>query len=94
MTEQIITLPKFDKVSITYTLYTANRRLCDIANICSVTDKFFCDALVSLKRIEEDNYLFIPEIKYIFGSIDKDNPRVEVLITPIENNINESDTHN
>lgn len=56
----------------------------DVSNVCSVVDKFFCDALVEEGRIPDDNYDHIPEIKYIFGEVDKTNPRVDVEIEHYE----------
>ena len=43
-------------------------------------DKFFCDALVSEKKLEDDNYTFLTSVQYQFGSIDKENPRVTVSL--------------
>lgn len=78
--DQINKLPTFKTVTLTYTLYPKTHRLCDVANICSVVDKFFCDALVSEKKLEDDNYTFLTSVQYQFGSIDKENPRVTVSI--------------
>jgi hypothetical protein len=83
MTLQIKKLPLLTKIKIIYTLYPATRRLCDVANVCSITDKFFCDSLVELEIIKDDNYLYIPEVNYVFGNVDKLNPRVEILIIQI-----------
>lgn len=77
---QLQSLPKFKEISLIYTLYPKTHRLCDVANICTVVDKFFCDALVSAKKIEDDNYTFLKNIQYKFGNIDKENPRVTVQI--------------
>lgn len=68
---------------IRYTLYPKTRRKCDVANICSVVDKYFCDALVELGCIPDDNYDFLKGVSYEFGSVDKDNPRVEAHIQEI-----------
>lgn len=83
MEDQIALLPVFDRIHLTYTVYPKTRRLCDISNVCSVHDKFFCDAIVDLGKLSDDNYKFLPEITYRFGEVDKNNPRVEILITPI-----------
>lgn len=84
MAEQISSLPLFDKVRVTFTLFPKTRRLCDIGNVCSVHSKFFLDALVELGKIEDDNYLFIPNEEYLMGEVDKDNPRVEIKIEEIK----------
>jgi Holliday junction resolvase RusA-like endonuclease len=83
MAKQIILLPQFNRVRLVYTLYPKDRRKCDVSNICSIHDKFFSDALVEMGKIEDDNYLYIPEIDYRFGEIDKDRPRVEIRIIEI-----------
>lgn len=72
---------------ITYTLYTRTRRRIDISNVCCIVDKFFSDALVMFHKIEDDNCNFIKEIRYKYGGIDKNNPRVEIIIdgVPYEN---------
>lgn len=81
--EQLEGLPTFEKCTFKYTLYPPNKRLCDVANICSVVDKYFSDAFVEAGKMEDDNYLFLPSVTYEIGEIDKDNPRVEVEITPL-----------
>lgn len=78
--DQISALPRFKKISLTYTLYPKTHRLCDVANVCSIVDKFFCDALVKNQKIKDDNYTFLNHIEYRFGEVDKDNPRVTVSI--------------
>lgn len=83
MAKQILMLPSFKKVKLVYTLYPKDRRKCDVSNICSIHDKFFSDALVEYGKIEDDNYLYIPEIDYRFGGLDKENPRVEIKIIEI-----------
>ena len=41
--------------------------------------------MTELGKWEDDNYTVIKEVTYKFGSIDKDNPRVEVIIELEEN---------
>ncbi len=81
MQEQIEQLPAFNKVSITYTVFFGSKRKTDISNVCSIVDKYFCDALVELGKLPDDNYEYIQDIQYKFGGIDKDNPRVEITIS-------------
>lgn len=76
-------LPPLQQVSLSYELYPQSHRLCDVANICSVVDKFFSDALVNLGYIADDNYQHVLGVQYLFGSVDSKNPRVEVTINPI-----------
>lgn len=73
-----------EPVQITYIVYPPNKRLFDIANICSIIDKFFCDAVTEANKWKDDNYQQIPKVIYSFGSIDKINPRCEIHIEKIE----------
>ena len=82
--EVISTLPNMNKISMTYYIYYPNNRVIDLDNIGSISAKFFQDALVSYGKIIDDSYKFITDIKFEFGGVDKDNPRVDVLIKEIE----------
>ena len=66
--------------NFTYTVYPATNRKFDISNVCSIIDKFTCDALQEYGIINNDNYKNIPEVIYKFGCVDKENPRVELEI--------------
>ena len=74
----------YDQIKLTYTYYPKDKRKRDISNICSIVDKYFCDSLVELGIIPDDNYEHLKEVKYVFGGIDRENPRVEVIIEPIK----------
>lgn len=65
----------------TYTVFPGSGRSFDIANVCSIIDKFTCDALQELGIIANDNYKSIPMVIYRIGKIDKENPRCELVIT-------------
>jgi hypothetical protein len=80
VSEQLRELPKLEKVCIRYYLFPQTKRLCDVANICAVVDKFFCDALVAEKVLPDDNYTHLLGVSYEFGEIDPTNPRVEAHI--------------
>lgn len=80
MFKQVSALPVMKKISITYTLYPGNKRLCDLDNILSIIAKYFQDTLVELGKLPEDNYLFIPETLFRFGVIDKNNPHCKIKI--------------
>jgi len=79
----LVQLPKLNQISLSYELYPPSKRLCDVANICSIVDKFFSDTLVNLEYIPDDNYEHVLGVQYLFGSVDVANPRVEVTINPI-----------
>lgn len=80
---QIDRLPSLNQVRIEYKVFPATKRIFDLSNVCTVVDKFLCDALVELGKLPDDNFNHLPEIIYSYGSVDKDNPRVEVSICPI-----------
>ena len=82
---EIKQLPFFNSISLTYVLYPQTHRKQDVANICSVVDKFFCDALTEAGKLTDDNYDYLKNIHYCFGSVDPNNPRVEVYIQNIFN---------
>lgn len=81
---KIYEIPPLDKAKITYTLFPGSKRLCDISNICSIVDKFFCDALVEANCLVDDNYTRLTNIEYKIGSVDPVNPRVEAVIERID----------
>lgn len=73
---------KMPGCKLVYTLYVGSAQRRDVANICSIVDKFFSDALVKQKIIPDDDFVCIPEVVYRFGGIDRKDPRVDVEITP------------
>lgn len=81
--DQIIKLPKFNKINIEYVVYAKTHRRFDVMNVGSVQSKFFDDALVLNGKLEDDNYNYIPNESVSFGGVDKSSPRVEILINEI-----------
>ena len=67
-------------IKLTFKLYRASNRITDRANVLSIHEKFFCDALTEWNCIEDDSDEYIQETKYITGGLDKENPRVEIII--------------
>lgn len=84
ITPFLVQIPKLKHCSLEYVLYPKTNRLCDVSNVCSIVDKFFSDAFVESGHLEDDNYTFIKDIKYRFGAVDPENPRVDVIITTEE----------
>lgn len=82
---QLKALPEFLKLeSIEYTLWRDNKRNCDVANVCSVVDKFFCDALVEAGKLPDDNWHYLKKITYSWGGILTDSSKksyVEITLT-------------
>jgi hypothetical protein len=64
----------------TYTVFPATGRKFDIANVCSIIDKFTCDALIEYYVIPDDSYKIISQVVYKIGKVDKENPRCELEI--------------
>ena len=76
---------KFDgKITLVFTLFRGDKRRVDRANILSIHEKFFCDALTFYGCIKDDNDNFIEETRYRSGQVDRENPRVEVEILKIK----------
>jgi len=50
----------------------------DVANVHAIVDKFFCDALVELGRLPDDNINYIVGASYMFAGFDRKNPRCEI----------------
>ena len=78
-----LTLPKLGKVKITDDLFTPNKRKVDVANVCSIVDKFFRDVLVNTGRLEDDSCSLLLSVEYRFGGIDVNNPRVDATIISV-----------
>lgn len=70
------------KAKVTVTLFKADKRRLDLSNVCSIVDKFACDAVVNQGLIHDDDCEHIPLIEYRYGGIDAKHPRVEVTIQP------------
>jgi len=68
-------------ISLHFVLYKGSNRLSDRANVLSIHEKFFCDALVGCGCLEDDSDTYIKETKYSSGGIDRENPRVEIIIS-------------
>jgi Holliday junction resolvase RusA-like endonuclease len=67
-------------VTIIYTYYPPDKRKSDLGNVLPIHQKFFEDVLVECGCIPDDNYNYINQVIYLFGEIDKSNPRVEIEI--------------
>lgn len=79
--DQIAPLPQFEWVHFEYILFPGSAREMDTNNICSIVDKFFCDAFVKAQKIPDDNYKYLRKTIFRIGEIDRNNPRVELHIT-------------
>ncbi len=70
----------YEKFNLEYLLYLPNLLKRDIANVLSVTDKFFSDALVEAGVVPDDNYLHLRKVVYQYGGMD-DKKRGYVDVT-------------
>ena len=52
----------------------------DLENFCAIHNKFLQDALVELWYIEDDSYVYINSISYIYGWYKKNIETIEVII--------------
>lgn len=65
-------LPVFTRIdSIEYVLYRNTKRRCDVANVCSIVDKFFCDALVEAGKLPDDNWHYLNSVTYRWGGVEE-----------------------
>jgi len=74
-------IPKpMKRVSVTYVVYPQTRRKFDLMNVVSIHSKYFLDTLVKLGKLPDDSYDYVIKESTAFGGVDKDNPRVEIII--------------
>lgn len=71
-------------IAVKITLWNGSERRMDLSNICSIVDKFTMDYLVKIKVIEDDDCKNITNVNYIYGGIDRDNPRCDIEIKELE----------
>lgn len=80
MKHQINALPALTMVAVRFVFYPKTQRITDTANVCSIHEKFFMDAVVELGKLPGDDYRYHVETGYKFGYVDPHNPRVEAEI--------------
>lgn len=72
----------WSEFEIEYTLFLPNKLKRDIANVLSVVDKAFCDALVTHNIVVDDNYNHLKLVTYKYGGQDVDGEGyVDIVIT-------------
>lgn len=80
----LIPRTKYDKpVELIYTYYHPRKGRVDIANVCSIIDKFTSDVLSEKNIIKDDNSEHLKRVTYQWGGVDKNNPRCELIIKTI-----------
>lgn len=79
--KELCSLPPMNKIRLEFKLFKGSLRRTDRANVLSVHEKFFCDALTKCSVIEDDNDDCIESTLYTSGGLDRKNPRVEIIIS-------------
>lgn len=72
------------KIKLEFVMWKYDNRHIDRANVLSIHEKFFCDALVETGCLRDDEDEYIEQTIYRTGGIDKTNPRVDIIITEID----------
>jgi len=62
----------FENFRIEYVIYLPNKLKRDIMNVGSIVDKFFCDSLVELGKVPDDNYNYLKKVSFSFGGLSDD----------------------
>lgn len=81
--EQLLGKEPMQKVSIVYRIYL-KRTNSDLMNFGAIIDKYTQDALVHYGILSNDSFKEVPEVHFVFGGIDKANPRAEVSVIPLD----------
>jgi len=81
---RIAHLPVMHQIRLSYYLVTGTRREPDVANVCCIVDKFFCDVLTKHGKIPDDNPTHLNMVAFGYGGYDKGNARVEVVIERLD----------
>lgn len=72
---------RFNKpIEVTYKVYKPTGRRLDKGNVLSVTQKYLLDALTEHGCIPDDNDDFVKREVFESTELDRDNPRVSVVI--------------
>jgi len=76
---------KFNQIELEYTLYLPNKLRRDISNVLSMVDKYFCDSLVTMVVIEDDNYHYLKKVTFKYGGYDeKQRGYVDILVREVK----------
>lgn len=83
MKDEILSLPKMEKIVIDYEITFGDNRRRDGMNIASVTSKFFLDALVEYGVLKDDNYKNVLHEEWNPCGVEKDNGKVTIYLRPV-----------
>ena len=70
-------------VEVTYKVYKGSKRRLDKMNVVSVVSKFLLDSITDYGCWEDDNDDYVKTETILPTELDRDNPRVEIIIKEI-----------
>lgn len=73
-------IPHDQPIMAIYVYYAQTKRKIDVANPCSIIDKFTCDAIVKKGLLIDDNIDYLKEVRYVYGGVDRGNPRCDLYL--------------
>lgn len=81
--EQLEGLSIQTPVEVTYKVYKASKRRLDKMNVVSVVSKFLLDSITEYGCWEDDNDDYVKKETIMPTELDRENPRVEIIIKEI-----------
>ncbi len=81
--EQLEGLSIQTPVEVTYKVYKGSKRRLDKMNVISVVSKFLLDSITEYGCWEDDNDDYVKKETIMPTELDRDNPRVEIIIKEI-----------
>ena len=81
--EQLEGLSIQTPVEVTYKVFKASKRRLDKMNVISVVSKFLLDSITEYGCWEDDNDDYVKTETILPTELDRDNPRVEIIITSV-----------
>lgn len=81
--EQLEGLSIQTPVEVTYKVYKASKRRLDKMNVISVVSKFLLDSITEYGCWEDDNDDYVKTETILPTELDRENPRVEIIIKEI-----------
>ena len=81
--EQLEGLSIQTPVEVTYKVYKGSKRRLDKMNLISVVSKFLLDSITEYGCWEDDNDDYVKKETIMPTELDRENPRVEIIIKEI-----------
>ena len=81
--EQLEGLSIQTPVEVTYKVYKGSKRRLDKMNVISVVSKFLLDSITDYGCWEDDNDDYVKTETILPTELDRENPRVEIIIKEI-----------